>query len=241
MSEHEIRKTDVKNYSSTKLMLQHEERAYFQHDERYSRQSIGGTRRREYPDHSDWNDKHRSKDNLKEESDIVWRHDKFHESEASEPREKRKRVFREIKSVPEDTHPEGKASTITDKSEGHDKVQSRNDVKESQCEPKRWPEGQRDREQALTRGDHRRGRWLERDSRNDNFLSRGRYNSGRANGVRGRERFNMQRGPNERNAFRSQTSDNEKWKHDLFEQANRSPTPKNEEDQMAKIEALLAS
>lgn len=33
----------------------------------------------------------------------------------------------------------------------------------------------------------------------------------------------------------------EKWKHDLFDEANRSPSPKNEEDKIAKIEALLAS
>ncbi|KAK6136933.1 hypothetical protein DH2020_029321 [Rehmannia glutinosa] len=33
----------------------------------------------------------------------------------------------------------------------------------------------------------------------------------------------------------------EKWKHDLYNEANRSPSPKNEEDQISKIEALLAS
>ena len=33
----------------------------------------------------------------------------------------------------------------------------------------------------------------------------------------------------------------EKWKHDMFGEANRSPTTKNEEDQIAKVEALLAS
>lgn len=33
----------------------------------------------------------------------------------------------------------------------------------------------------------------------------------------------------------------DKWKHDLFQDANRSPTPKDEEDQIAKVEALLAS
>jgi hypothetical protein len=33
----------------------------------------------------------------------------------------------------------------------------------------------------------------------------------------------------------------EKWKHDLFDDANKSPTTKNEEDQIAKIERLLAS
>ncbi|XP_028125870.1 uncharacterized protein LOC114322699 isoform X3 [Camellia sinensis] len=33
----------------------------------------------------------------------------------------------------------------------------------------------------------------------------------------------------------------EKWKHDMFEEANRSPTPKNEDDPIAKVEAFLAS
>lgn len=37
------------------------------------------------------------------------------------------------------------------------------------------------------------------------------------------------------------TSLSDKWKHDMFSEANRSPTPKNEEDQIAKVEALLAS
>lgn len=33
----------------------------------------------------------------------------------------------------------------------------------------------------------------------------------------------------------------ERWKHDLFDEGNRSPTPKNEEDEIAKVEALLSS
>ena len=33
----------------------------------------------------------------------------------------------------------------------------------------------------------------------------------------------------------------EKWKHDLFDEANRSPIRKKEEEQIAKVEALLAS
>ncbi|KAK9109750.1 hypothetical protein Sjap_017810 [Stephania japonica] len=41
--------------------------------------------------------------------------------------------------------------------------------------------------------------------------------------------------------FESPTVRAEKWKHDMFDEANRSPTPKNEDDQIAKIEALLAS
>ncbi|CAH2053287.1 unnamed protein product [Thlaspi arvense] len=37
------------------------------------------------------------------------------------------------------------------------------------------------------------------------------------------------------------TSDEKKWDHDLFEEANKSPTKANEEEQIAKVEALLAS
>ena len=33
----------------------------------------------------------------------------------------------------------------------------------------------------------------------------------------------------------------EKWKHDLFDEGNRSSPPKNEEEEIAKLEALLAS
>ncbi|GFY95510.1 hypothetical protein Acr_10g0008950 [Actinidia rufa] len=52
----------------------------------------------------------------------------------------------------------------------------------------------------------------------------------------GRERFNGTRGYRPGGGVRV-----EKWKHDLFEEGNRSPTPKKEEDQIAKVEALLAS
>lgn len=32
-----------------------------------------------------------------------------------------------------------------------------------------------------------------------------------------------------------------KWDHDLFEEANKSPARANEDEQVAKVEALLAS
>ena len=66
------------------------------------------------------------------------------------------------------------------------------------------------------------------------FSSRDRY-GGNSN-YRGRERFNGTRGYHPGGGVRV-----EKWKHDLFEEGNRSPTPKKEEDQIAKVEALLAS
>ncbi|KAF5733205.1 hypothetical protein HS088_TW17G00745 [Tripterygium wilfordii] len=52
---------------------------------------------------------------------------------------------------------------------------------------------------------------------------------------RGRDRYGGKQG------YHSSNGRVEKWKHDLFHEANRSPTLKNEENQIAKVEALLAS
>lgn len=66
---------------------------------------------------------------------------------------------------------------------------------------------------------------------------RERYGNGGGGNYRGRDRFGGRQG------YRAGAGGTrvEKWKHDLFHEANRSPTPKNEEDQIAKVEALLAS
>lgn len=53
-----------------------------------------------------------------------------------------------------------------------------------------------------------------------------------------RDRFNG----NGRSGFHGKgTRDEKKWNHDLFEEANKSPARANEEEQVAKVEALLAS
>lgn len=63
-----------------------------------------------------------------------------------------------------------------------------------------------------------------------------RYGSGRGGGnFRERDRFGGRQGQ------RSGDVRVEKWKHDLFDEANRSPVRKKEEEQIAKVEALLAS
>lgn len=68
------------------------------------------------------------------------------------------------------------------------------------------------------------------------FPSRERYTNGAAgHNYRGRDRFG------ERQGYHSSGGRVEKWEHDLYHEANRSPTPKNEEDQIAKVETLLAS
>ncbi|XP_024980567.1 hepatoma-derived growth factor-related protein 2 isoform X1 [Cynara cardunculus var. scolymus] len=68
------------------------------------------------------------------------------------------------------------------------------------------------------------------------FQSRDRYGGGGGGfggSNRGRDRFNGRQGQSGGRV--------EKWKHDLYDEANKSPTSKNEEDQIAKVEALLAS
>lgn len=52
---------------------------------------------------------------------------------------------------------------------------------------------------------------------------------------RGRDRFSGRQG------YRSGGTRVEKWKHDLFDEASKSPPRQNEEDQIAKVESLLAS
>ncbi|CAL9099091.1 unnamed protein product [Musa textilis] len=44
----------------------------------------------------------------------------------------------------------------------------------------------------------------------------------------------------DKNTYRQSGLQVERWRHDLFDEANRSPTPKKEEEQIAKVEALLA-
>lgn len=71
-----------------------------------------------------------------------------------------------------------------------------------------------------------------REVKKSDLASRERFGGGN---YRGRERFS------DRQSYHPSGTRGEKWKHDLFDDSNRSPTTKNEEDQTAKIEALLAS
>lgn len=66
-----------------------------------------------------------------------------------------------------------------------------------------------------------------------NFPSGDRFNGNNRQG--GRDRFTARQGYNPTGGRA------EKWKHDLYDEANKSPPPKNEEDQISKIESLLAS
>ncbi|MQL92678.1 hypothetical protein Taro_025313 [Colocasia esculenta] len=92
----------------------------------------------------------------------------------------------------------------------------------------------------VARGDDRIG-WEDRslcwgEAQRAGYQSRERFGCGGA--VRGRDRYNGRYGERIQNQV---GGSQDRWKHDLFDEANRSPTPKNEEDEIAKVEALLAS
>lgn len=78
------------------------------------------------------------------------------------------------------------------------------------------------------------------------FAAERNFNKGQAwrGNVPSRERFNSRnryRGREQFTAGQGNLPNVEKWKHDLYFEANKSPSPKNEEDNISKIEALLAS
>lgn len=106
---------------------------------------------------------------------------------------------------------------------------------------KRYPDmnlAQRERERYRDRGsDLERGRWMDSDSQRGRFNPRRNYNSRyMGDGERAAGRFDLSR----RN-LGSNMVVTDKWSHDRFEELNRTPTPKQEEDSIAQIEALLAA
>lgn len=74
------------------------------------------------------------------------------------------------------------------------------------------------------------------EARRDDFSFRGRYGgSGGRSSYRGRDGFSGRQG------YHPSKTRIEKWKHDLYQEVDKDPTPKNEDEQIAKLEALLAS
>lgn len=158
----------------------------------------------------------------------VWRHDGFFEIEGDQPRTTRKRPsFREKKDAVVAEHAEKAPAEPVKPSNpnfpilGRDRRAERGGHNHHSEKPENASVGDKEG----NGGEAQRG----------SFPLRDRYGGG--NNYGGRERFNGRQGyPPPRGGARV-----EKWKHDLFEEANAGPTQKNEEDQIAKVEALLAS
>ncbi|KAL5788079.1 hypothetical protein ACOSP7_005028 [Xanthoceras sorbifolium] len=236
-------------HEKTKLSSQvPRSRSFFQHDERGAGQVDRSYDRGEATER-DWQRDSRNRKNeraaekretygtrdrdeksqTKGAENNVWHHDGFFKLEADPPAPARKRrAFREEK--------------ITLDSENADKTAVES-VKMNRTD-------RTERREERGRNSHYSDR-VEKPSNGDRFPNRGEAerggypyrqrhggNGGGGGGrgdFRGRDRFDG------RQEYRSSGTGGDKWKHDLFQDANRSPTPKDEEDQIAKVEAILAS
>ncbi|KAJ4963041.1 hypothetical protein NE237_022980 [Protea cynaroides] len=158
----------------------------------------------------------------------VWRHDGFFELEAEPPASSKKRpAFREKKMAP-DSDTVGSTKAMESDQNLLDHMVSGGEKKEergglSRCDLDRTERSHPGDREPIHRGE----RVVPPRER---FRGSGSF--------RGREKFSGRQV--EKNQYHSSSFRAEKWKHDLFDEANRSPTPKNEEDQIAKVEALLA-
>lgn len=166
----------------------------------------------------------------KQDDNSVWRHDRFFEKDDPPPPAKKRPSFQE-KKISVDFENAKNTETEMVKSSHADYVEGSERREERGRNPRHL-----DRPEKPSVGDRlppKRG-----EAHRDGFLSRERYGGGGGGGgggnYRGRERINGKQG------YRSDGTRVEKWKHDLYN-ASGSPTPKNEDDQIAKLEALLGS
>ncbi|KAI3940075.1 hypothetical protein MKW92_011012 [Papaver armeniacum] len=153
--------------------------------------------------------------------DKVWRHDGYLELEPA---------FQEKKMEPEPSNAVGR--TATTESARADRPPSGNSRRDERGDRSHRELDRSERPFTLDRAvPHNRTGFPSRE--------RERYGGSRG-GFRGRDGLNERHGV--RNEYRSRPTSfrAEKWKHDLYDEANKSPTQKNEEDQIAKVEALLA-
>lgn len=229
-------------------------RSYFQHDER-GRAGQGGrsSGQRAPIERGWWKDprdhgteratnktatvdaKQREENPRKRDDRSTWHHDGYFEMEANPalPANRRRPAFREQK-IPSDFN----ADKVTDEA-----VKPSHTVLDGERneERRRYPHNSersgktdfRDRARPYRREDQRGG----------GFISKERFGgSGSGGGSGGGSRFTRGRESfNGRQTYRPGGARIERWKHDLYNEANKSPSPKNEDDRLAKIEALLAS
>ncbi|XP_010507888.1 PREDICTED: uncharacterized protein DDB_G0286299-like [Camelina sativa] len=149
-----------------------------------------------------------------------WRHDRFHESDDTQGALARKRPAFMEKKLPEESgnNTDRTRTEARDTNLNHRRQNERNWRSNMHSERHERPAMGRDRV------------WNRDDVRGAG--SRQSYRGDRDNRFRS----------NERSGFNGSWTKNEKkWDHDLFEEANKSPTRATEEEQIAKVESLLAS
>ncbi|KAL5988209.1 hypothetical protein ACLOJK_035972 [Asimina triloba] len=223
-------------------------RSYFQHDERSSAGQGGRSFNRREHGRTDQKDRsgdgtrdkivaHDEKGDERNPSRVdksVWRHDGFYELESEATILRKRPAFREKKMALESENATVVAAAESSKPTRFIRPlpdNTRREIKEgyhshgTDNNPER-PHVETDGRNTRTgdRAPHRG------EARKGGFPSKERFGSSRS--FRGRDRLGGRYG--ERNQHRQSGFHVEKWKHDLFDEANRSPTPKNEDDQIAK-------
>ncbi|KAJ6801999.1 uncharacterized protein M6B38_193010 [Iris pallida] len=233
----------VGNKQSSDTIEVPQSRYYFQQDERRS----GGrsSSRRAAADRGGGSDlKEQPRDRPRERVDqrkprgddsSVWRRDGFSQLEAEAPPGKKRPAFREkkveaeLETAPAASVPESSRLPSTRRVErGGGRYSSGLNEKLERALPA--ADEERDSKRAdrfYQRGEAQRG----------NYQPRERFSGG---GRWGTDRFNGRYGERSTHHRPEGAVQVEKWKHDLYDEANRSPTPKNDEEQIAKVEALLA-
>lgn len=216
-----LTRDDDKKHSETTKQAPHpsqglRSRPYHQHDDR---RTTGRGDRRPTPDRGSWRgsrdqSNRRAGDDRRDQDKSTWRHDRFREGDddTKGALSRKRPAFRE-KKIPEE---------------------SRNDTDRTRTEDAKDTNlnGRRQNERNWRSNNNERPAAMGRDrvwNRDD-----GSRQSYRAD----TEGFNR----NGRSGFHgSWTKAEKKWDHDLYEEANKSPARANEEEQIAKVEALLSS
>ncbi|XP_074285124.1 uncharacterized protein LOC141610768 [Silene latifolia] len=160
-----------------------------------------------------------------------WRHDRFFEEKNADPPAKKRRQFREEK-LPLESKPANDVTAVPSKDIQHPNSTTATERLEERYRTHR-PLERNDSDRPFVKSRPLFNR--ERGERTD-MPPRNRFNNGGEydNRYRGRDNFGGRQGYQSGSGGRV-----EKWKHDLYDEANASPT-KIEEDPVAKVEALLS-
>ncbi|KAH7431308.1 hypothetical protein KP509_08G042100 [Ceratopteris richardii] len=174
-------------------------------------------------------------------SDDAWTHDKFLENQADDMERKRQPVERSKTSGKREFRetPPLRAENKDDAKDADG--EKRSERRYAETVDKRSERGhldmQRERDRYRERGpDFDRGRWMDSDPSRNRFNARRSFNRYNGDGDRIGGRYD----PSRRNPGGPVVAA-DRWNHDKFEELNRSPMLKQEEDSIAQIEALLAT
>uniref|UniRef100_A0A0D3CID0 Magnesium transporter n=2 Tax=Brassica oleracea var. oleracea TaxID=109376 RepID=A0A0D3CID0_BRAOL len=213
-----FRKDGEKKHSETTKQAPHlseglRSRPYHQHD---VRRTTGRDDRRPTSERGSWRgsrdqSSRRAGDDRRDQDKSTWRHDRFHESDDIKGALSRKRPAFREKKIP------GESRNNTNRTRTED-------AKDTNLNNRR--QNERNWRSNNERPATGRDRVWNRDdgSRQSYRTDRDGFNRNGRTGLNG-----------------SWTRAEKKWDHDLYEEANKSPATANEEEQIAKVEALLSS